>query len=132
MFDMRAIARGASATFTMSTPLSKSIFAPARALDGSRPGAGLTSTETTNLPAATFAAKSLRSASGVGSRTGTACEVALALVRPTSARRSPSMRPDFAIHRTCSGVVPQQPPIIVAPIWMVRRAKTSRYSGVAM
>jgi hypothetical protein len=28
--------------------------------------------------------------------------------------------------------VPQQPPTIVAPIWIVRRAKTSKYSGVAI
>ena len=27
------------------------------------------------------------------------------------------MRPDFAIQRMCSGVVPQQPPTIVAPSW---------------
>ena len=45
---------------------------------------------------------------------------------------APSMRPDFAIQRTCSGVVPQQPPIIVAPGWIMRRANTSKYSGVAM
>jgi hypothetical protein len=54
------------------------------------------------------------------------------LARATSIRLSASMRPDLAIHRTCSGVVPQQPPIIVAPSWIVRRANTSKYSGVAM
>ena len=68
---MRAMARGPSATLTMSTPLARSIFAPSSAFEGSRPGAGLTSTETTNLPAAIFAAKALRSASGVGASTGT-------------------------------------------------------------
>ena len=52
-----------------------------------------------------------------------------ARARPTSVRASPSMRADFAIQRTCSGVVPQQPPIIAAPAWIMRRAKTSKYSG---
>ncbi len=132
MFDMRAIARGASATLTMSTPLSRSILAPSRAREGSRPGAGLTSTDTTNFPAATLAAKALRSASGVGSSRGTAWAAVTVLTRVMSARRSPSMRPDLDIQRTCSGVVPQQPPIMVAPSWIVRRAKTSKYSGVAM
>ena len=130
---MRAIARGPSATLTMSTPLSRSIFAPASAFDGSRPGAGLTSTETTNLPG-----RDLRGeVAALGERRGLEDgrrprAVATALVRATSARRSPSMRPDFAIQRMCSGVVPQQPPIIVAPIWIMRRANTSKYSGVAM
>ena len=67
---------------------------------GSRPGAGLTSTETTNLPAAIFAAKSLRSASGIGASTGTTSVARAVLGRTTSVCLSPSIRLDLAIQRT--------------------------------
>jgi len=32
----------------------------------------------------------------------------------------------------CSGVVPQQPPITCAPVWMKRLAYSAKYSEVAM
>ena len=91
----------------------------------------MTSTETTNLPAASLAAKPLRSASGVGARIGTASAAVMGRFRTTSVCLSPSMRLDFAIQRTWSGVVPQQPPTMVAPSLSMRRANTPKCSGVA-
>ena len=72
-------------------------MAPSSAFDGSRPGAGLTSTETTNLPAAILAAKSLRSASGVGSP-------ARAPPRPPGPRSAG--RPPRAGRRACARTSP--------------------------
>ena len=43
---------------------------------------------------------------------------------------APAMRAAAAMRRTCSGVVPQQPPTSRTPSLNMRRAKTPKYSGV--
>ncbi len=92
----------------------------------------MTSTDTTKSPRATLAANVLRSASGVGAIPMNVSAVVTLVAGVTGVAVPPSIRTELAIHLMWSGVVPQQPPTILAPSWIMRRAKTSKYSGVAM
>ena len=111
---------------------------------------GFTSTETTNLRP-TFAAKALFCSRGhelhaglwrgrwQGPRSAPSSAAAPIQSGPLARRTLrasaeaaalPSIRAAAAMRRTCSGVVPQQPPMSLTPSLHMRRAKTPKYSGV--
>ena len=134
---MRALARGPSAMFTISTPPASNSLTCCLVLLRSTPGGAVSSTETTNSPRARRAPKRERSASGIaGCKLGagvgelismTGSGIAIAAVSPLACimRTAPSMA------RVCAGVVPQHPPIICTPLLSKRRANTPKCSALA-
>ena len=137
-------ARAPSAMLTTSTPPSMSIRAAAMARAGSRPTGGFTSTETTKRRADSGGEGALLlggtgwagAGAGGGSRgldPGRSTQRRGARLGRASRRRrgAAAIRAAAAMRLTCSGVVPQQPPIrLDADPGSCRRAKTPKYSGV--
>ena len=130
---MRTEARGPSAVLITSTPAAVSIFAASTAGAGSSPSGGLTSTETTNFPAAIFCASLLRSSMGTRRERWTG-SISMTRAWAVSTRFQPLPPP---IIRTAPrmlwmwfGVVPQQPPTARIPAFSMRRPNTPKYSGL--
>ena len=142
---IRLWARGPSGTLTASTPAARSARACSIIAAGSGPRGGTISTVRTKAPAASRAPSPDRSARGAGAAplagaptaAGAAAEGGVhAAASPAAGVAVPATRVDAtipgartaalrtkpAIARTCSGVVPQQPPTIRAPASTIRRA----------
>ncbi len=155
---IRLWARGPSGTLTASTPAARRARACAIMAVGSGPRGGTISTVRTNAPAASRAPSPERSARGVGGAPSPAAPVAPAPAAPVAAgpavdvaatvraaaggtvvgapvgeaipgARTAALRTKPAIARTCSGVVPQQPPTMRAPASTIRRAYVATCSG---
>ncbi len=125
-----AEARGESGTLIACTPMACSLRAPSISRDASMPLGGTISTIVTNSPRAIRAPRAERSASGAGSMTDAAsCERVFfpAEVVPSTCACTARSAPRIA--RMCAGVVPQQPPMMVAPARAAFRAKLAMYSG---
>ena len=135
MFDMRAMARGPSAMLTMSTPLSSSIFdALERGFgDRGRARGSPRPRPRTCPPRSSRRRRSARRAASARRRQGTLGRGDRARTRPISAWRrrracaptSPSSGRARASCRSSRRPCARRP-------GSMRRAKTSKYSGVAM
>ena len=89
------------------------------------PLGGSSSTETTNSPLRSLASSSVSTVSAsarIGSSRSTSCSAT------AGGRRSLTAR---LMAATCSGVVPQQPPMSTAPSARAWAAYSPKYSGLA-
>src|SRR5579883_1211057 len=124
---MRTFAMGLSPTLIKSTPASLSWAAPRIALLGFEPFGGSISTLITKSLRLSFAAKFVSGSLDRDAATGTGRGRA----ETTGAGRETSRGIAARIAWMWAGVVPQQPPTIVAPESTASRAKRAKYSDVA-
>src|SRR4029079_17095995 len=100
----------------------------------STPLGGSTSTEVTNSPSSIFRPQFERSAGGTTRMSGAVYSTVAAAppLKATRCVRGDAARTESEISLICAGVVPQQPPINLAPAWMNRLANFDMYSGEHM
>jgi hypothetical protein len=91
-------------------------------LSGFGPFGGVISIVVTNSPRAILWPQRERVSSGYGSTPGPFSPAFPFFSTMTNVRRGESGRTASAIIFTCSGVVPQQPPMNFTPLWMSRFA----------
>src|SRR5215211_2671513 len=120
--------------FTPSTPASLSRRIESSVFFASTPLGGSTSTEVTNSPRAIFRPHAERSSGGTTRMSDGVTSIVTVAPALKAMRwaRGEAARTESEISLICDGVVPQQPPINLAPDWINRLANLDMYSGEHM